>query len=115
MPSENARAVAQEIIATVRKGEKVNKGKILRKHGYSKHVSRQPTKVTETQSFKDVIDPVAKAMMRERDAAIALLSKRIDKAKYRDLVDGIDKLTKNVQLLTGGNTSNDKIKFGWED
>ena len=27
-----------------------------------------------------------------------------DKAKYRDLMDGLDKISKQIQLLTGGKT-----------
>lgn len=115
MPSENAKAVARDIIATVRKGEKVNKGKILRKHGYSKSMSEHPNKVTETDSFKAEINPIVKAMEKERQAILAALPTKRKGASYRDLVDAADKLTKNIQLLTGGKTSNEKVSFGWEE
>ncbi len=115
MPSENARAVAQEVIATVRKGQKVNKGAIIKRHGYSDTVSKRPSKVTDTDSYKQEINPVVKAMEKERDAILKALPKMRSKAKYRDLIDGADKMTKNIQLLSGGKTSNDKVSFNWED
>jgi hypothetical protein len=48
MASENAKAVAQEVIETVGKGRKVVLGKIVKKHGYSDSVSKYPKKVTDT-------------------------------------------------------------------
>ena len=39
--------------------------------------------------------------MRARDQAVARMTKTIGKAKYRDAVDGVDKLTKNIELLSG--------------
>jgi hypothetical protein len=113
MASENAKAVAREVIETVRKGKKVNKGAIIRKHGYAKSVSVMPQKVTETKSYKEEIAPIVLAMEQERDAAIKAMKKKRSKAKYRDMVDAVDKLTKNIQLLTGGKTSNDELVMRW--
>lgn len=101
MPSVNAKAVAREIIQTVRKGQKVNKGKIIRKHGYSKSVSLRPSKVTDTESFREEIEPIVKQMERERQAILKALPQKRNNASYRDLVDAADKLTKNIQLLSG--------------
>lgn len=107
MPSFNAKAVAKEVIATVRKGEKVNMQKIQRKHGYSKF-SAAAMKATKTKAFKDEIKPIIDQLEAERQRAVSLMKKRISKAKYRDLVDGMDKLTKNIQLLGGKTTENVK-------
>ena len=49
-----------------------------------------------------MIRPVLERMEEERDRAIALLADRIGKTSYRDAVDAIDKLTKNIQLLSAG-------------
>lgn len=104
--SLNAQAVAKEIIATVGKGGKVNKGKIIKKHGYTDSMSRHPEKILETLSAKEIIDPFVGKMVRERDAAINAMTKKRGKANYRDLVDAADKLTKNIQLLSGRETEN---------
>lgn len=76
----------------------------MRKAGYSPRTARTPKKMTETKSYKEAIKPIVEQMEEERQRAIGLLKKKISKAKYRDLTDGIDKLTKNIQLLTGGKT-----------
>lgn len=112
--SRNAKAVAQEVIETVRKGKKVNFQEIQKKHGYSER-SAKAMKATQTKSFKEEIDPVLDAMERERSAILKDLKNKRSKAKYRDLIDGLDKLTKNIQLLGGKETGNQKVTFGWEE
>ena len=99
--SENAKAVASEILQTIRKGKKVVIGTIMRRHGYSESVSKIPGKVVETQSFQEVISPVVKKMIAERDKVLVAMVKKRGRAKYRDLIDAVDKLTKNIQLLSG--------------
>lgn len=104
MPSENAKAVAREVLSTLQAGKKVRKGEIMRKYGYSERMTKSPTKVTETKSYRSVVQPVIEAMEEERRKIIEELKKKRDKAKYRDLIDGLDKLTKNVELLSGRET-----------
>lgn len=106
MASEAAQAVAKDVLTSVRKGLIPNKGEIIKERGYSVSVSKKPKKVTETKSYKDVIYPVVQRLEEERQRAIEALPKLIGKAKYRDAIDAIDKLTKNHQLLTGGATAN---------
>ena len=114
MASENAKAVAQEVIQTVRKGTKVNLGKIVKKHGYSESVSKHPDKVTQTQSYQEEIQPIVQMMIEERDAALKEAKKKRGKANYRDLVDASTKLTKDIQLLSGGKTANEELKITWD-
>jgi hypothetical protein len=106
MASENAKAVAKEVLETVRKGAKVSIRKIARKHGYSNSVSDHAKKITETKTYQAEIGPVILALEEERNEIIKRLKVTRDKAKYRDLIDGMDKVTKNLQLLTGGRTEN---------
>jgi hypothetical protein len=106
MPSENAKAVAEEVLATLGKGGKVSVSAIARRKGYSRSVAKNPKQITTTKSFQDVIRPVVDRLIEERDRAIALLADRAPAANYRDLNDAIDKLTKNIQLLSGGATEN---------
>lgn len=105
MSSENAKAVAQEVIQTVRKGQKVNKGDIIKKHGYSDSVSESPTKVTETQSYKEAIEPIVNRWQKEIARIQTELENRVlSGEKYKELVESLDKLNKQVQLATGGAT-----------
>lgn len=110
MSSPAARAVAQEVMAEVGKGRRPILRKIARKHGYSQHVADSPKKITKTKAYQEVLAPLVVRLEKERDAVIERLEKTRSKAKYRDLIDGLDKLTKNLQLLTGGATQNIAIK-----
>lgn len=103
--SYRAKAVAQEVLATIGKGKPVRIGEIAVKHGY-KPTTAGSGLVQRTKSYQETIYPVIQSLEIERERAIKLMSKRISKARYRDLIDGMDKLTKNIQLLTGKSTSN---------
>ncbi len=89
------------------KGRKLNMGKILKKHGYSESVSKTPKIVTGTKAYKEAIRPLVEELEIQRTLAIKHMTKTVRKAKYRDLVDALDKLTKNIQLLNGGDTERD--------
>lgn len=102
--SINAKLVAEDVARVVGKGRKVVLGKILKKRGYSKSMVKNPKKVTKTLSFRTSIAEVVEDLERERALIIKSLGKKRSKAKYRDLIDGLDKVTKNVQLLTGKST-----------
>ena len=105
MASENAKAVAKEVSENLRKGKRVILGKIIAKR-YSKSVSEKPKIVTETKRYKEVMKPIVDQLEEERQRAITKLKGKISKAKYHHLIDGIDKLTKNIQLLGGKPTEN---------
>jgi hypothetical protein len=112
MPSESAKAVAQEVIATVRNGKIPNKQVIQQKHGYSKSSARA-MKATRTKAYQEEIQPIVDVMIAERDAALEEAKKKRGKANYRDLVDASAKLTKDIQLLSGGKTANEELKITW--
>lgn len=107
--SENARAVAKEVSETLGSGKLVHIGAIMRRNGYSKSTSKTPKNVTESKTFKEEMTPIVARMIAQRDAAIARMEKTVSKAKYRDVAHGVDILTKNIQLLTGGATSRPNI------
>ena len=106
MASIAAKEVAYEVLETVRKGKRPILGKIIRKKGYALTTSTVPSQVTNTKSYQGVIKPLVLQLEEERQAIMARLPKVRSKAKYRDLMDGLDKVTKTHQLLTGGSTEN---------
>lgn len=114
MGSINAIAVAKEVSENLRKGKRVVMGKIMLKHGYSKTTSRKPKHVTKTKSFQKEMEPILRQIEKERQAILKRLPKVRAKAKYRDLIDGLDKTTKNIQLLQGKDTSKEAVVFTWE-
>lgn len=111
MASINAENVAHEVIKTIRKSKKVNLGAIIRGNGYAPSVATAPTVVTNTKSYKRVIEPVVSMWIKERDRLTReMMSRDLTKLQYRDAMDALDKLTKNIQLLSGGSTENIAIK-----
>ncbi len=105
MGSIAAKEVGKEVLETVRKGKRPILGKIILKKGYAKTTSTVPTQVTRTKSYREVIDPALDMMITERQRALRELKrKKLNKVQYEKLADVIDKLTKNIQLLSGGRT-----------
>lgn len=101
-----AQRVAQEVIREVGKGRRPSLRKIIPKHGYALSIAKNPKKVTKTKAYQKAIKPITDQLEEERAAIILRLKKTRNKAKYRDLMDGLDKVTKVHQLLTGGKTEN---------
>ncbi len=113
MSSENAKAVAREVSENIRKNKKVVLGKIIIKR-YSKSTSESPQRVTNTKSYQKEMKPIVDRLIEERDRAIKAMKGKISKAKYRDLTDNVDKMTKNIQLLSGGKTGNEEMTIKWQ-
>ena len=104
MASENARAVAREILGNIGKGEKASVRKIAPKHGYSKKTANSG-QIQKTQTYKDEIKPFVERLIKERERLLSAIEKKgLTKERYKDAVDSLDKLTKNIQLLSGGAT-----------
>ena len=106
--SENARAVAKEVIETIRKGEKVNFQIIQKKHGYS-DTSAKSMKAKEALSYQKEMKPIKDELNDERDRLIKAIKKKdLSKLQYESAVRSLDILTKNIQLLSGKPTENIK-------
>jgi len=96
------------VIALVENGGNVSNAMI--RAGYSENTAHTPQKLTESDGFKEIAEPIVKQMERERQRAIKALSlKNLDDVSYEKISDVIDKLTKNIQLLTGGETERSKV------
>jgi hypothetical protein len=80
--------------------------------GYEESTARQQTSILV--GIQEELAPIVQKMVDHRDNIIAEMVKKMPKAKYRDLTDGFDKLTKNIQLLSGGKTANENHSFTWE-
>ncbi len=104
MASENAAAVAKEVIQTVQNGKKVNLQKIQQKHGYSDK-SAKAMKAKQTKTYKKTILPFASMLEKEISKIQLEMDKRdIGDEKYKDLAEVLDRLNKNLQLASGGDT-----------
>lgn len=62
-----------------------------------------------------IIGETIKKMEAERDRIlIAMKSKDLSEVQYDSLNRGIDLLTKNIQLLSGGKTESNEMIIKWE-
>lgn len=110
-----AQEVAKEVLIKVRNGKRPNMQEIQQKYGYSKQSARA-MKAKRTETFKKITKPIVEEMEKERNRLLqALASKDLTLERYRDLIDGVDKLTKNMQLLTGGATENVAVLASYEE
>jgi len=78
--------------------------------GYSETSAKQQTTLLAgIQKELEIIDPLANIMGELRNKAIKVLKEskdKFEKASLKDLIDSIDKLTKNIQLVSGKPTEN---------
>ena len=85
---------------------------MLLEAGYSKATAKQGRKIlgNEDSAIKQELKPISDLMKRKRRQAINAISRtKVNKAGIRDLVDIIDKFTKNIQLLDDKPTENIKL------
>lgn len=110
MASKNAELVAKDVIQTIRNGKKINLGKIIKNRGYSHYVSKAPSVVTRTKSYKSAIKSTVE-MLKDEIARIQaeLLTRNLSTEEYTDLTRSLDLLVKNAQLLGGKATENRMI------
>jgi len=92
--------------------------KIQVSNGYSPK-SAHAQKALQTKSYKAVVRPVLSQIEAIRQKTLdALFKKDHELEKYHDLIDGMDKLTKNSRLLEGLSTENvasNIVAYGSED
>jgi|ERR1019366_7347891 hypothetical protein len=67
--------------------------------GYEDSTAKQQSSIIV--GLQDKIDPMVEAMEAHRRKVIEQLSKKLPQAKYHNLIEALDKLTKNIQLLSG--------------
>ena len=105
MASENAKAVAKDVIEKVKNKERIVMGKIVEKRGYAKSTIKHPKRVTSTKSYQNEIAPLVVRLKNEIDKIqTEMESRSLTKERYKELSEVQDKKIKNYQLLSGGAT-----------
>ncbi len=74
---------------------------MMLKAGYSKSQARRQTGVVDSDGLQQELKPVVDELTEHRKSIIKRMKRTLGKAKYRDAVDGLDKVTKNIELLSG--------------
>lgn len=94
------------------KGETESLGKLMLKAGYSEASAHNPKLIIESEAIQEALNPVVEDMEKERDRILrSIKTKDLSEERYKDLVDSIDKLTKNIQLLSGGDTDRQSVNI----
>lgn len=107
--------MGRKVLDNIRKGKRPILGKIAREVGYAKTTSTVPSLITETTSYKEIVEPVLTQMESERQRVLkAMAKKKLSKVQYSQLSKVLDELTKNIQLLSGKRTGNEAIVFNWQ-
>ena len=87
-------------------------GELMLEAGYSKSQSEKPGQITKSPIIQEAIDPVIKSLRKIRENALkALIKRNMEEEKARDVIDIIDKTTKNDQLLSGKPTERTKVEI----
>jgi len=109
--SLNALKLASELKLKLAKGEKINKTALAVSNGYSLKSARAQ-KPYKTKTFLKAMSNTVSVLDEVRAKSLdALMKKNLDKEKYRDLVSGVDILTKNSRLLADKSTENTAINI----
>lgn len=96
------------VIKLVENGRSVSKA--MRDAGYSKNTAVVPQKLTESKGFKELAEPIVEQLKKRRKQAIKQITKKkLKGTSAKDLTDIVDKLTKNIQLLSGKATESFQI------
>lgn len=110
MGSMKAKKVALKVIESIGKKKQPTMGQIIRDVGYAPTTSLNPQQVTTTKAYQDTVEPFLNKLIKERDRIIKAMSeKELDEVAYNHLTDAMDKATKNIQLLSGGDTEKQNI------
>jgi len=98
---------------SVRMNEFKSKGEILEKAQYADSSTKKPKRILESKGVQEELQPIINEMIEHREEILKQMKTKINKAHYNQLSDAFDKMTKNIQLLSGGSTEN-VININWE-
>jgi len=116
-PTQKQIKLAQLIsLNLMKQGSTKSMAQMMLEAGYSKSQSNSVTQITSSPTIKKAISPIVELMKQKREAALrAITDKKLARASAADSSLVVDRLTKNVQLLTGGETERSAIQITWGD
>lgn len=80
-------------------------GQMLLEAGYSENQAKNPYQILETKGVQEGLSDVVNDLdILRKNALNDLKARNLEKEPYRDVIKAVDTLTKNHQLLTGGET-----------
>ncbi len=108
--------MAKKVLEKIGRGENVVYGEVAKEVGYSDTMALNPQAITRTVAYRKAIEEFLPVAEKARQNAILAISKRnMNKERLPSVVDAMDKLTKNIQLLSGQSTDNQAVQVAWSD
>lgn len=94
------------------KNSTLTMGQMLIEAGYSEETAKTPRAIFETDGIKKATEDLVKKLEDKRRMAITHITEdKMERSAIRDLVNVVDMFTKNIQLLTGKETSRDTLNL----
>ena len=92
-----------------KKGDTKTLGEMMLEAGYSEAMAKGQNGIAlvlkNTPELKELLDK----LMKHRDRVIIQMERKLYKANYRDAVEGFDKITKNIELMSGRATERNAV------
>lgn len=96
-----------------KKGFTKSLGTMIVEAGYSEETAKNPKQIINEEMLEE-LDPILSKMEKLRHRALEnITDKKLEEASARDNVYVADTLTKNIQLLGGKPTENNKYEIEW--
>lgn len=90
-------------------------GDLMLEAGYSEASAHNPKLILEGEAVQVGIKDAANRIEQIRNNALAELEARdVSEERYSDVVKAVDLLTKNHQLLSGGETERNEMTISWK-
>ncbi len=85
-------------------------GELILEAGYEESMAKNPYQILESETVKEGLSETVESMKKIRNKALkALDGKDLSEEKAKDISDIVDKIQRNIQLLTGEDT--DRLRF----
>lgn len=82
----------------------------MEKSDYSESYANASTRIKGTEGYKEAITPVLDSYIAEEKRLLEAMNKKdLNKEQYRVLTDAVDKIRKQIQLLSGGATERSNL------
>ena len=118
MKLDNRKQVAHKIMDQVKNGEIINKEKAVKEAGYADSTARhEASKIVNSSQCQKELTTLLEGMENIRDMDIKELQtpEVREKMTPTDRINSLDKLSKNIQLISGRSTSNESISVTWDN
>ena len=106
--TEKQKKVAIELQKNLTRNPVKNSTDLLEEVGYAKNTARHKQKtIINSQGVQEELKPFLKKLEKERDRLIKAISiKNLKDVDYEKATNSLDKIVKNIQLLSGKPTDN---------